>query len=110
MSQLLRKHEAKFAAALVIDFPRATLDAPTIEKEEATKPEIEMPWNVIVHNDPVNLMSYVTMVFQRVFGYPRARAEKHMLEVHSNGRSSLWSGVLEWVELYEQQLPGDLLV
>ena len=43
----------------------------------------------------VNLMSYVTMVFQRVFGYPRERAEKHMLEVHNNGRSILWSGVRE---------------
>jgi len=110
MSQLLRKREAKFAATLVIDFPRATLGAPTIEKEEATKQEIEMPWNVIVHNDPVNLMSYVTMVFQRVFGYPRERAEKHMLEVHNNGRSILWSGVRERAELYVQQLHGYLLL
>jgi ATP-dependent Clp protease adaptor protein ClpS len=110
MSQLLRKHEAKFAATLVIDSPRATLEAPTIEKEEATKQEIEMPWNVIVHNDPVNLMSYVTMVFQRVFGYPRERAEKHMLEVHNNGRSILWSGVRERAELYVQQLHGYLLL
>ena len=57
-----------------------------------------MPWNVIVHNDPVNLMSYVTMVFQRVFGYPE-RAEKHMLEVHNNGRSILWSSIRERAEL-----------
>jgi len=110
MSRLLRKHEAKFAAPLLIDFPRATLEAPTIEKEEATSQEIEMPWNVIVHNDPVNLMSYVTMVFQRVFGYPRERAEKHMLEVHNNGRSILWSGVRERAELYVQQLHGYLLL
>ena len=110
MSQLLRKDEANFAATLVIDFPRATLEAPTIEMEEATKQEIEMPWNVIVHNDPVNLMSYVTMVFQRVFGYPRERAEKHMLEVHNNGRSILWSGVRERAELYVQQLHGYLLL
>ena len=111
MSRLFRRHEAKFAAATpLIDFPRATLEAPTIEKEEATKQEIEMPWNVIVHNDPVNLMSYVTMVFQRVFGYPRERAEKHMLEVHNNGRSILWSGVRERAELYVQQLHGYLLL
>jgi len=109
MSRLLRKREA-FAATLVIDFPRATLEAPTIEREEATQQEIEMPWNVIVHNDPVNLMSYVTMVFQRVFGYPRERAEKHMLEVHNNGRSILWSGVRERAELYVQQLHGYLLL
>jgi ATP-dependent Clp protease adaptor protein ClpS len=110
MSRLPRKRQAKFAAAPVIDFPRATLEMPTVEKEEATRQEIEMPWNVIVHNDPVNLMSYVTMVFQRVFGYPRERAEKHMLEVHHNGRSILWSGVRERAELYVQQLHGYLLL
>ena len=110
MSRLFRKQDAKFAAPLVIDFPHATLEAPTIEKEEATRHEVEMPWNVIVHNDPVNLMSYVTMVFQRVFGYPRERAEKHMLEVHNNGRSILWSGVRERAELYVQQLHGYLLL
>jgi ATP-dependent Clp protease adaptor protein ClpS len=88
----------------------AVEEAPVIEKEEATKPETELPWNVIVHNDPVNLMSYVTMVFQRVFGYPRDKAEKHMLEVHHNGRSILWSGARERAELYVQQLHGYLLL
>jgi ATP-dependent Clp protease adaptor protein ClpS len=89
---------------------RSALEMPTIEKQEATSEEVEMPWNVIVHNDPINLMSYVTMVFQRVFGYPRERAEKHMLEVHHNGRSILWSGVRERAELYVQQLHGYLLL
>jgi ATP-dependent Clp protease adaptor protein ClpS len=89
---------------------RSALEMPTIEKKETTSEEIEMPWNVIVHNDPINLMSYVTMVFQRVFGYPRERAEKHMLEVHHNGRSILWSGVRERAELYVQQLHGYLLL
>jgi ATP-dependent Clp protease adaptor protein ClpS len=88
----------------------AVEEAPVIEKEETTKPETELPWNVIVHNDPVNLMSYVTMVFQRVFGYPRDKAEKHMLEVHRNGRSILWSGARERAELYVQQLHGYLLL
>ena len=110
MSRLPWKQEAKFAATVAIDFPDATLEAPTIEKKEATRPEIEMPWNVVVHNDPVNLMSYVTMVFQRVFGYPRERAEKHMLEVHRSGRSILWSGLRERAELYVQQLHGYLLL
>ena len=85
-------------------------EAPVIEKNEKTKSETQLPWNVIVHNDPVNLMSYVTMVFQRVFGYPRDKAEKHMLEVHHNGRSILWSGVRERAELYVQQLHGYLLL
>jgi ATP-dependent Clp protease adaptor protein ClpS len=98
------------AVSTVIGFPRSALETPTIEKQEATREEIQMPWNVIVHNDPVNLMSYVTMVFQRVFGYPRERAEKHMLEVHNNGRSILWSGMRERAELYVQQLHGYLLL
>ena len=56
------------------------------------------PWNVIVHNDPINLMSYVTLVLQRVFGYPRDRAERLMLEVHTRGRSLVWSGGREQAE------------
>ena len=88
----------------------STVDEPTIEQETRSKEDIDLPWQVVVHNDPVNLMSYVTMVFQRVFGYPRERAEKHMLEVHNNGRSILWSGVRERAELYVQQLHGYLLL
>ena len=70
----------------------STVDKPTIEKETRSEEDLDLPWQVVVHNDPVNLMSYVTMVFQRVFGYPREKAERHMLEVHHNGRSILWSG------------------
>ena len=88
----------------------STVGAPTIEKETAAEEELDLPWHVVVHNDPVNLMSYVTMVFQRVFGYPRDKAEKHMLEVHHKGRSILWSGMREPAELYVQQLHGYLLL
>lgn len=87
-----------------------TTAEPTIEKETRSEEEIDVPWHVVVHNDPVNLMSYVTMVFQRVFGYPREKAEKHMLEVHHKGRSVLWSGMRERAELYVQQLHGYLLL
>src|SRR2546430_9451948 len=62
----------------------STVDKPTIKKETHSKENLDLPWQVVVHNDPVNLMSYVTMVFQRVFGYPREKAERHMLEVHHN--------------------------
>lgn len=89
---------------------RSTVVAPGIEKEAHSAEELDLPWQVIVHNDPVNLMSYVTMVFQRVFGYPRERAERHMLEVHHKGRSILWSGMREPAELYVQQLHGYLLL
>ena len=88
----------------------STIGAPTIEKETREEEALDVPWQVVVHNDPVNLMSYVTMVFQRVFGYPREKAEKHMLEVHHNGRSVLWSGMREPAELYVQQLHGYLLL
>ena len=110
MNRLRRNRAAQCAVLPVIDAPCSALEMPAIEKQEATSEEIEMPWNVVVHNDPVNLMSYVTMVFQRIFGYPRERAEKHMLEVHHNGRSILWSGVRERAELYVQQLHGYLLL
>jgi ATP-dependent Clp protease adaptor protein ClpS len=88
----------------------ATVEDPTIEKETRSEEDIDLPWQVVVHNDPVNLMSYVTMVFQRVFGYPREKAERHMLEVHHKGRSILWSGMRERAELYVQQLHGYLLL
>jgi ATP-dependent Clp protease adaptor protein ClpS len=87
-----------------------TTAEPTIEKETRSEEDLDVPWQVVVHNDPVNLMSYVTMVFQRVFGYPREKAERHMLEVHQKGRSVLWSGMRERAELYVQQLHGYLLL
>ena len=88
----------------------ATIADPTVEQGTESEQELDIPWQVIVYNDPVNLMTYVTMVFQRVFGYPREKAERHMLEVHHNGRSILWSGVRERAELYVQQLHGYLLL
>ena len=69
-----------------------------------------LPWNVIVHNDPVNLMSYVTMVFQRVLGFSRDKAARHMLEVHHKGRSLVWSGERERAESIVEQLHGHLLL
>jgi ATP-dependent Clp protease adaptor protein ClpS len=99
--------------ALLIQNQKAvptTVEKPTIEKETKSEEELDLPWHVVVHNDPVNLMTYVTMVFQRVFGYPREKAERHMLEVHHKGRSILWSGLRERAELYVQQLHGYLLL
>ncbi|HEY5893980.1 MAG TPA: ATP-dependent Clp protease adapter ClpS [Chthoniobacterales bacterium] len=82
------------------------LTAPKHKTEET----VERAWNVVVHNDPVNLMSYVTLVFQRVFGFAKEKAEKHMLEVHEKGRSVVWSGIRETAEMYVQQLHGYLLL
>ena len=87
-----------------------SVENPAIEQETRTAEELDLPWQVVVHNDPVNLMTYVTMVFQKVFGLPREKAEQHMLEVHQQGRSILWSGMRERAELYVQQLHGYLLL
>lgn len=67
---------------------------------------LDVPWNVIVHNDPITLMDYVTMVFRRVFGFSREKAEHHMHEVHELGKSIVWSGNREHAELYAQELHG----
>lgn len=86
------------------------VDNPVIEREAETAQQVDLPWQVVVHNDPVNLMTYVTMVFQKVFGFTREKAEKHMMEVHQLGRSVVWSGLRERAELYVQQLHGYLLL
>ena len=51
----------------------------------------DTPWNVIVWNDPVNLMTYVAYVFRSHFGYSRARAEELMLQVHHNGKAIVFT-------------------
>lgn len=66
----------------------------------ATEPQIEGLWRVVVLNDPVNLMSYVVLVFKKVFGFDEATARRHMLEVHERGRSVVWSGLREKAEAY----------
>jgi ATP-dependent Clp protease adaptor protein ClpS len=81
-----------------------------VEQETKTSSAVDIPWNVVVHNDPVNLMSYVSRVFRKVFGYSRQRAEKHMLEVHQKGRSIVWTGARERAEAYVEQLHGYLLL
>ena len=61
-------------------------------------PEPEFPWIVIVWNDPINLMSYVTWVLQKLFGYSHAKAEKLMMDVHTKGRAVVSSGPREKAE------------
>jgi ATP-dependent Clp protease adaptor protein ClpS len=64
--------------------------------DEAVRPDV--PWVTIVWNDPVNLMSYVTYVFQDYFGYARDKAERLMLDVHEKGRAVVSSGSREEME------------
>ncbi|MFF1531315.1 ATP-dependent Clp protease adapter ClpS [Cellulomonas sp. NPDC058312] len=61
-------------------------------------------WVTLVWNDPVNLMSYVTYVFRSYFGYPQAKAEKLMREVHEQGRSAVSTGNREQMEVDVQAM------
>jgi ATP-dependent Clp protease adaptor protein ClpS len=69
---------------------------PTVTPDEVTL--LSKPWVTIVWNDPVNLMSYVAFVFQKYFGYDKAKAEKLMLQVHREGKSAVSSGTREEME------------
>lgn len=82
--------------------------APVREREAETEGHVrpDAPWDVLVWDDPVNLMSYVVFVFRRVFGYPEPVARKLMLEVHHQGRALVASEPREQAELYVQQLHG----
>ena len=66
----------------------------------------DTPWVTIVWNDPINLMSYVTYVFQKVFGYPKRKAEKLMLDVHHKGKAVVSSGTREAMERNAEVLHG----
>ena len=81
-----------------------------VVEDTETDIALDVPWQVVVHNDPVNLMSYVARVFRKVFGFSEEKAEKHMLEVHRLGRSIVWTGGRERAEGYVQQLHGYLLL
>lgn len=69
---------------------------PTLTPDEITF--LDKPWVTIVWNDPVNLMSYVSYVFQKYFGYSKEKAEKLMMEVHEDGRSVVSTGTREEME------------
>jgi ATP-dependent Clp protease adaptor protein ClpS len=70
------------------------VDRPEVGADEQT----ERPWVVIVWNDPINLMSYVVYVFQKLFGYPREKATALMLDVHHKGKAVVSSGAREKCE------------
>jgi len=67
-----------------------------VDVDEVVAPDV--PWVTIVWNDPVNLMSYVTYVFESYFGYPRSKAEKLMIDVHRKGRAVVSNGSREEME------------
>jgi ATP-dependent Clp protease adaptor protein ClpS len=74
------------------------------DQKTETAIALEGMWRVVVLNDPVNLMSYVVLVFRRIFGFDEPKARKHMLEVHERGRSVVWVGPREKAEAYVYSL------
>ena len=84
-----------FAGRAVTEVVPRRLDRPDDEQQA----EPARPWQVVVWNDPVNLMSYVVWVFRRLFGYPVEEATRLMLRVHHEGRAVVSAGSLEKSEL-----------
>jgi ATP-dependent Clp protease adaptor protein ClpS len=77
-----------------------TIEAPVRvrEPEQDEREELDRPWIVVVWNDPVNLMTYVTYVFQKLFGYSKQKADQLMLQVHHEGKAIVSDGTREKAE------------
>jgi ATP-dependent Clp protease adaptor protein ClpS len=86
--------------------PARTRPGTREERSVATADKTDSPWVTIVWDDPVNLMSYVTYVFQKLFGYSRDEATTLMLDVHHKGRAVVTSGSRDKVEIDVAKLHG----
>lgn len=76
-----------------------TLPRPTVEETDYPAATLDPGWLVIVWDDPINLMSYVTFVFRKLFGYPKEKAHRLMMQVHTEGRAVVSSGPKEKAEM-----------
>ena len=106
-----RRQRAAFAAwrvapgvgrGRIVDVVRLDASPAPVEVDEPvgdTDVDIDRPWIVLVWNDPINLMSYVVFVFQKLFGYTREKATELMLDVHHKGRAVVSNGPREKAEL-----------
>jgi ATP-dependent Clp protease adaptor protein ClpS len=83
-----------------------TAPAEVDQREAAEVVLPDNPWSTIVWNDPINLMSYVTYVFQSYFGYPRVKAERLMLDVHEKGKATVSAGTREAMERDVEAMHG----
>jgi ATP-dependent Clp protease adaptor protein ClpS len=80
------------------------VDAPVHETQKRTKKKSGKPWQVVVLDDPVNLMEYVSHVLTNIFGFSREKAKELMMAVHQKGRAVVWIGNREKAEMYVNQL------
>ncbi len=74
------------------------------KSKSQTREKIAEPWQVVVLDDPVNLMEYVSRTLIRIFGYSREKADVLMMDVHIKGKAIVWSGGRERAEMYVNQL------
>lgn len=81
--------------------PRTT---PIIDQQLTAAPLV--PWQLVVWDDPVNLMSYVARIFRTYFGYPKEKAERLMLAVHNEGHAIVATGPRETMEMHAQAMHG----
>ncbi len=77
----------------------STTEAPAADAAVDEQLDTDKPWIVLVWNDPINLMSYVAFVLQKLFGYSNEKATELMLDVHHKGRAVVSSGARERAEL-----------
>jgi ATP-dependent Clp protease adaptor protein ClpS len=91
-------------SAVPIEMSIAPVEQKSVSTDELT--EVDVPWITLVWNDPVNLMSYVTFVFQSYFGYSKAKAERLMMDVHTKGRAVVSTGARERMETDTEALQG----
>ena len=81
-------------------------EAPARKSQEKVLEKADRPWQVVVLDDPVNLMEYVSRVLIRIFGFSREKADELMMAVHQRGKAVVWSGNRERGEMYVNQLHG----
>lgn len=84
----------------------AAISAPRLDEEVEIRRRTDpsRPWQTVVWDDPVNLMTYVSYVFRTYFGFSRATAEKLMLAVHNDGHAIVAEGAREQMELHAQAM------
>lgn len=80
------------------------VEAPVRKSETLSREKTDKPWQVVVLDDPVNLMEYVSRVLIRIFGFSKEKADELMMAVHQQGRAIVWSGGREKGEMYVNQL------
>ena len=92
------------SVALGPDTQESTQTGTVTSTDVLSAPDI--PWNLVIWNDPVNLMSYVSYVFRSYFGYPREKANKLMMDVHTLGKAVVSSGTREEMETDANAMHG----